>query len=138
MKKQICSNDHFKRLLKSFKKISLRVCEDYKDAEFYEDFEYFIGEDNFNNFYYSVSFQECINKLFKNFKLNPFKTKSGYLSENEVDGINKFFVTYTFEDELGKRSVNTKNVVFRIFVKSDYRKKRLVKWSVPVNWEYLK
>ena len=136
MKKQICSNAHFKRLLKTFKKITLRVSEDYKNYNISASFEYFLHS-NLDYF----SFEKSLEKLYKNYKANPFKTKSGITSirydSGIRTGISKFFVTYTFEDEFGKRSLNTKNIIFRVYIKEEYRKKRLVKWVVPVNWEYL-
>lgn len=135
--KKVCSNDHFFKLLKQFKKISSRVILDHKDSKYYEVMHDFI----FGNIIFTdpltnnSPFDYILLDLFKNFKANPIKTNSGLTDEMCSEYMNKFYVTYTFENELGKRSNEPKFIVFRIYVKIGYlRKKRLVKWSVPITW----
>jgi len=129
--KKVCSNDHFLKLLKQFKKISCRVILDHKESKYYNTYCKFA----FGNFINNSPFDQILEDLFKNFKANPIKTNSGLTDEMCSEYINKFYVTYTFENELGKRSNDSKFIVFRIYVKiGSIRKKRLVKWSVPITW----
>ena len=138
MKTQICSNEHFNRLLKTFEKITIRVV---KENSIDSNVIGFVDSK-----IYQSQFNIILNKyLFKNFKSNPFKTKSGVTYELFLTSLDKsrhykFYVSYSFEDELGKRSKQPKKVVFRLYVKNyiGYRKKRLVKWDVPITWEYMK
>lgn len=129
--KKVCSNDHFFKLLKQFKKISCRVILDHKDSKYYK----LLGDFAFGDFMNKSPFDHILDDLFKNFKANPIKTNSGITDEMCSEYMNKFYVTYTFQDDLGKRSNEPKFIVFRIYVKIGYfRKKRLVKWSVPIIW----
>lgn len=133
--KQICSNDHFKRLLKKFEKISERVVAENSDNSVIINFV----DSKINPSKLNLLLN---NYLLKNFKSNPFKTKSGvtyvlYMNQINRSDYYKFYVSYTFEDEFGNRSNQPKNIVFRIFIKSTFRKKRLVRWTVPITWEHL-
>lgn len=129
--KKVCSNDHFLKLLKQFKKISNRVILDHKDSKYYK----LLCDFAFGDFMNKSPFDYILLDLFKNFKANPIKTMSGLTDEMCSEYMNKFYVTYTFQDDLGKRSNEPKFIVFRIYVKIGYfRKKRLVKWSVPIIW----
>lgn len=129
--KKVCSNDHFFKLLKQFKKISCRVILDRKDSKYYKLYCDFA----FGDFMNKSPFDHILDDLFKNFKANPIKTNSGLTDEMCSEYMNKFYVTYTFENEIGKRSIDSKFIVFRIYAKiGNFRKKRLVKWSVPIIW----
>ena len=126
MKNPVCSINHFKKLLKKFKSISYRVIEDHNKSRYYNLFSKFIVSNDFEN---------ILDNLLKNFKSNPRKTKSALKYTISSDFNNSFYVSYTFEDENGKRSMIPKFIVFRVYVSVDYhRKKRLVKWSIPITW----
>lgn len=126
----IFSNEHFLRLLNKFEKISCRVISDYKDDKYFELYRDFV----FNNKGCESPLKNILNELFKNYKSNYYKTKSCLTDVLMNYYVNEFFVSYTFEDEYGKRSYFPNFIVFRIYVKiGNYRKKRLVKWRVPIN-----
>lgn len=109
------------------KSISSRVIEDHNNSSrYYNLFTEFIDSDDFQN---------ILDILLKNFKSNPRKTKSALKYKVSSDFNNSFYVSYTFEDENGERSITPKFIIFRIYVSVDYhRKKRLVKWSIPIDW----
>jgi hypothetical protein len=128
---KVCSNDHFLKLLKQFKKISCRVIVDHKDSKYYK----LLCDFAFGDFMNKSPLNHILDDLFKNFKAKPIKTKSGIIDEMCSEYMNKFYVTYTFQNDQGKRSINPSFIVFRIYIKIGYfRKKRLVKWSVPIIW----
>lgn len=128
-KNKICSNGHFLKLLKQFKKISCRVMLDHKDSKYYK----LLCDFTFGNFINKSPLDYILDDLFINFKANSLKSKSGITDEMCSEYINKFYVTYTFQNDLGERSSNPKFIVFRIYVKiGHFRKKRLVKWAVPI------
>ena len=122
-KKNYCSIKHFEVLLKQFKKITTRVVHDHEFEENYDLFSQFLNTD----------FNAHCDNLLSTFKSNMFKTKSCFYGKMASKKTANFWVSYTFEDNVFKRTANPNKITFRVFCRiGGYKKKLLVRWSVPL------
>lgn len=125
-KKPVSSIKHFEGLTKQFHKIAIRVIRDYEFHTYYGVF----------NEYIETKLDEQVNLLLKTYKSNMHKTKSCYQTQVQSKFRNSFWISYGFEDENYKRTGKPTRIVFRLYTKiSFYKKKLLVRWVVPINWE---
>jgi len=138
---RICSDKHFSRLLKSFQKKAYNQIYDNKDIRNHKNlFDlivcYFSNVDKRKYTVYSYD----LKLLEYKFKSNPFKTHSCIDDTIMHPLVNKFWVSYTVEDTNHKRckkndSFIDKKLVFRLYLKiGNYRKKRIARWIVPMEW----
>lgn len=121
-KKPVCSIKRFDGLTKQFSKIVRRVIHDN------------ITESNYDIFmlYIEYYLNNQIDILLNTFKSNMHKTKSGQMIKL-FSSDHTFWLTYTFENDEFKRTSKSTNIVFRLFVKFEGgKKKRLVRWVVPI------
>ena len=79
-KNKICSNEHFFKLLKQFKKISCRVMLDHKDSKYYK----LLCDFTFGDFINKSPLDHILDDLFRNFKANSLKSKSGITDRKSV------------------------------------------------------
>lgn len=122
-KKPVCSIKRFEGLTKQFSKIVKRVIVDYRVE----------GNNILFDYYTIYHLDNQINMLLDTFKSNMHKTKSGQMLKL-FSTDHTFWVTYTFENDEFKRTSKSTNIVFRLYVKTDGgKKKRLVRWIVPIN-----
>lgn len=131
--KRICSDKHFSRLLITFKKIAIKQAGNHISLNNNLIASYIMYDDG-------RLFDFDCNLLEKKFRFNPYKTHSCIDDTIMHPLVNKFWVSYTVEDTNNKRckktdSFNDKNLVFRLYLKiGNYRKKRIARWIVPMNW----
>ena len=133
--KRICSDKHFSRLLRSFRKIIIRQIDDNiclnKNKELL----------NLIYSYFDSNAIECNSELLeRKFRKNPHKTHSCIDDTIMHPLINKFWLSYTVEDSNHKRckktdDFNNKFLVFKLYLQvGNYRKKRIARWIVPMEW----
>jgi hypothetical protein len=131
MRKRICSDEHFARLLKSFKTMAIKQIHANPHIK-QEPSSPSLQFINFAN----------TKGILTAFKRNPYKTCLGFKSDipkRHEDG-DKCWVSYTLERD-GRRLkglndvTNGDKIVFRYYFKEgSYRKKLYARWSVEVNW----
>lgn len=137
-KYRVCSDKHFENLLKQFKKITIRIFNERSYSKYNELYQNFLFSNQSSQIYSELTpFNNLLNEMLSSYKRNPFKTKCGFDDVMCYQITNKFWVTYTLEDENNKRSKTPTNIIFRVFVKIGYlRKKNIVRWVVPITWNY--
>lgn len=134
----ICSNKHFERLLISFGKIAEKQMGNNRhierNAKLFSEFL-----DGKPQEFSPSPFDYLRHDLLNKFKRNPYKTHS-CLDDVMFSEINhKFWISYTVEDE-NKQRTRTKNfsgkfLVFKVYLRiGNYRKNRIVRWSIPITW----
>jgi hypothetical protein len=131
--KPICSIKHFERLLKSFEKIAYNQYENNNhitrsDANI---------DDYLENLTYGLKPRSV--QILNKFKHNQYKTHSCFKDKSVRVNNVTFWVSYTVEDQKGKRvrgkDFTNTNMVFKVFIQVDnHRKKRIIRWIVPMTW----
>lgn len=137
--KPICSKNHFKRLLKSFKRIAIRQINSNPHLS---DDELGILNSLMNVPVLEPTFDFLSKKMFESFKKNPYKTHSAYRDELVYHIQNNVWLSYGVEDRYNERMRKNNNltsgeyfIVFRIYLKTGHsRKKRVAKWYIPITW----
>ena len=128
MRKRICSDKHFKSLLKSFKSMAEKQILANKHLKH--------KGDSYLNF---RLYSGTLSSILRKFAANPYKTCIGF-KKHVPDTLNNIWYTYTLErDKRRLKGLNdVKNgdkIVFRYYVKDgQYRKKLYARWSVEVTW----
>jgi hypothetical protein len=125
-------------MLITFEKIAEKQLANHKYVEKYAQlFSYFLDPAPYI-FSASPLNHLCYDLLFK-FKQNPYKTHSCFDDVMAGELNNRFWVSYTVEDENKKRIWTReycgKFLAFKIYMKiGNYRKNRIARWRVPLTW----
>jgi len=135
-KKQICSSAHFNRLLKSFNRIGISQIELNKHLDKYSTLIFML----INHGTITTPLEDMLKKLGKIFKQHPFKSHSCLDDVMCHTLVNKFWVSYTIENNNKKRHMKSVDytdcyIVFKIYMQIGFfRKKRIARWAVKVDW----
>jgi len=140
---KICSEKHFKYLLKSFSK--------YFKNEIDKNVHLMNFKYSFDQFFYDPegisNFSLILLKLLLKFKCNPYKTCSK-IYINEIYDSNNFWIikdmhlwfSYTIENKNNQRiknkEINNNSfIVFKVYMKIDNnRKRRIFRWKLKMDW----
>lgn len=133
--KPICSNKHFERLLKSFRKIAINQI---NNNHYLSIDEINVLNTLFNRPVLEPTFDFLSKEILNRFKKNPRKSHSCYDDVLYHKLVNKIWVSYTLVNLTTKQRQNhyiNAGIVFKIYIKlGQKRKKRVVRWIIPIDW----
>lgn len=132
----ICSNKHFSRLIKNFKRIATAQLKQNPKLKSKQDLVWLLA----NDCMVVTPLDTMLQKLEFTYKRSPFKSHSKFSESIIFYESNRFDVSYTIENDsknrlIGKQDYINANIVFKIhMVLGSSKKVCVARWSVKVDW----